>query len=302
MDPVGALLSVGALGSILYAIIEGPSLGWTSKEVVALGSVGMILTFIFIQWERRTEHPMLPIEFFQNRGFSLGLIAITLAFFVMFSFMFTQMLHFQLVRERSAFESALRFLPLPLGLMPMAANSDRFCERFGNNNVVSFGLFLIGAAMMIFTTVGVESEYWTLAVIFFLVGMGMGLTMAPSTTMVMDSIPHDKAGVGSATNDASREVGGAFGIAIVGSAVNEIYQRRMVVPEGLESHSSVVSESFPAAIRIGGELLAQGNSLGLELIENAKFAFVEGMTGAAAVSAIVAVLNAILVKLYMPSR
>ena len=78
----------------------------------------------------------------------------------MFSFMFTQMLHFQLVRERSAFEAALRFLPLPLGLMPMAANSDRFCERFGNNNVVSFGLFLIGAAMMIFTTVGVESEYW----------------------------------------------------------------------------------------------------------------------------------------------
>ena len=302
MDPVGALLSVGALGSILYAIIEEPSLGWTSKEVVALGSVGMILTFIFIQWERRTEHPMLPIEFFQNRGFSLGLIAITLAFFVMFSFMFTQMLHFQLVRERSAFEAALRFLPLPLGLMPMAANSDRFCEKFGNNNVVSFGLFLIGAAMMIFTTVGVESEYWTLAVIFFLVGMGMGLTMAPSTTMVMDSIPHDKAGVGSATNDASREVGGAFGIAIVGSAVNEIYQRRMVVPEGLESHASVVSESFPAAIRIGGELLAQGNSLGLELIENAKFAFVEGMTGAAAVSALVAVLNAILVKLYMPSR
>ena len=153
-----------------------------------------------------------------------------------------------------------------------------------------------------FTTVEVETEYWTLGMIFFLIGMGMGLTMAPSTTMVMDSIPHDKAGVGSATNDASREVGGAFAIAIVGSAVNEIYQREMVVPEGLEIHSNVVSESFPAAIRIGGDLLAQGNSLGLELIENAQFAFVEGMTGAAAVSALVAVLNAILVKLYMPRR
>ena len=151
MDPVGAFLSVGALGSILYAIIEGPSLGWASNEVVGLGVLGIVLTFVFVQWERRTEHPMLPIDFFRNRGFSLGLIAITLAFFVMFSFMFTQMLHFQLVRERSAFEAALRFLPLPLGLMPMAANSDRFCEKFGNNNVVSFGLFLIGAAMMIFT-------------------------------------------------------------------------------------------------------------------------------------------------------
>jgi MFS family permease len=220
----------------------------------------------------------------------------------MFSFMFTQMLHFQLVREKSAFEAALRFLPLPLGLMPSAANSDKLCERFGSNNVVSVGLAIIGTAMLIFTTVDIGTAYETLALIFFLIGVGMGLTMAPSTTMVMDSIPHDKAGVGSATNDASREVGGAFGIAIVGSAVNEIYQREMVVPNGLESYSGVVSESFPAAIRIGNELVAQGNMLGMELIDNAQLAFVEGMTGAAAISALVAIVNAVLVKLYMPKR
>ena len=302
MDPMGAALSVAALGSVLYAIIEGPSLGWTSPEVLGLGAIGMILVFVFVRWERRTEHPMLPMEFFRNRGFSLGLIAISLAFFVMFSFMFTQMLHFQLVREKSAFEAALRFLPLPLGLMPSAAFSDKLCERFGNNNVVSVGLAIIGTAMLIFTSVDVGTTYETLALIFFLIGVGMGLTMAPSTTMVMDSIPHDKAGVGSATNDASREVGGAFGIAIVGSAVNEIYQREMVVPSGLESHSGVVSESFPAAIRIGNELVAQGNMLGMELIDNAQLAFVEGMTGAAAISALVAIVNAVLVKLYMPKR
>ena len=300
MDPVGGALSVGALGFVLFAIIEGPSLGWTSAEVLTLGFTGVVLSFLFVWWERKTEHPMLPIDFFQNRGFTLGLVAISLAFFVMFSFMFTQMLHFQLVRERSALEAALRFLPLPLGLMPSAANSDRLCERFGSNNIVSLGLAIIGAAMVIFTTVGVGTPYWTLAVIFFLVGVGMGLTMAPSTTMVMDSIPHDKAGVGSATNDASREVGGAFGIAIVGSAVNEIYQREMSVPAGLESNSALISESFPAAIRIGNELLAQGNLIGAELIENAQLAFVEGMTGAAAISAITAFVNAVLVKLYMP--
>jgi MFS family permease len=267
---------------------------------LTLGFTGVVLSFLFVWWEKKTEHPMLPIDFFQNRGFTLGLVAISLAFFVMFSFMFTQMLHFQLVRERSALEAALRFLPLPLGLMPSAANSDRLCERFGSNNVVSLGLAIIGTAMVIFTTVGVGTPYWILAVIFFLVGVGMGLTMAPSTTMVMDSIPHDKAGVGSATNDASREVGGAFGIAIVGSAVNEIYQREMSVPAGLESNSALISESFPAAIRIGNELLAQGNLIGVELIENAQLAFVEGMTGAAAISAIVAFVNAVLVKLYMP--
>ena len=302
MDPIGASLSVGALGLILYAIIEGPSLGWTSSRVLGLGSIGLILTFIFIRWEKSVAHPMLPMAFFSDRGFTMGLVAISLAFFVMFSFMFTQMLHFQLVRGHSAFDAALRFLWLPLGLMPSAANSDRLCERFGNNNVVSFGLSLIGVAMLVFTSVERETDYAVLAAIFFLIGIGMGLTMAPSTTLVMDSIPHDKAGVGSATNDASREVGGAFGIAIVGSAVNEIYQREMEVPIGLEAHSEVVSESFPAAIRIGNELLAMGDELGQELIVNAEFAFVEGMTGAAGISAMAAIINAVLVKLYMPSR
>jgi hypothetical protein len=91
------------------------------------------------------------MDFFSDRGFTMGLVAISLAFFVMFSFMFTQMLHFQLVRGHSAFDAALRFLWLPLGLMPSAANSDRLCERFGNNNVVSFGLSLIGVAMLVFT-------------------------------------------------------------------------------------------------------------------------------------------------------
>jgi len=300
MDPIGGALSVGALGSILFAIIEGPSLGWLSTEILVLGATGVVLSFLFIWWERNADHPMLPIDFFQNKGFTLGLVAISLAFFVMFSFMFTQMLHFQLVRERSALEAALRFLPLPLGLMPSAANSDRLCERFGSNNVVSTGLAIIAVAMLIFTTVGVDTPYWTLALIFFLIGVGMGLTMAPSTTMVMDSIPHEKAGVGSATNDASREVGGAFGIAIVGSAVNEIYQDEMVVPIGLESQSTLVSESFPAAIRIGKELAAQGNTLGIELVENAQLAFIEGMTGAAVISAMVAIVNSIIVKLYMP--
>ncbi len=302
LDLMGAVLSVGAIGSILYAIIEGPSLGWTSGEVLALGFTGSLLTIVFISWEVRAEYPMLPIEFFGNRGFTMGLIAISLTFFVMFSFMFTQMLHFQLVRGHTAFDAALRFLPLPLGLMPMAANSDRICGRFGNHNVVSFGLALIGTAMMIFTTVDPNTDYQTLALVFFLIGMGMGLAMAPSTTMVMDSIPHDKAGVGSATNDAGREIGGAFGIAIVGSTVNGIYQSKMVVPEGLEMHREVVLESFPAAIRIGSDLIDQGSSLGMELISNARFAFMEGMTGAAAISAFVAFVNAILVKLYMPSR
>ena len=184
-----------------------------------------------------------------------------LAFFVMFSFMFTQMLHFQLVRGHTALEAALRFLWLPLGLMPAAANSDRLAAKFGSNNVVAAGLTLITLGMLIFTTVEVDTDYYVLALIFVLLGLGMGLTMAPSTTLVMDSVPSDKAGVGSATNDASREIGGALGIAIGGSVLNEYYQRSMSLPEGLEHLGAAPVESFPAAMQIGGELVAQGTCL-----------------------------------------
>jgi len=296
LDLFGSLLSIGALLSILYAIIEAPNVGWTSTETLGIGALGILLTLAFIKWERTTEHPMLPINLFKKMGFTMGLLAISLAFFVMFSFMFTQMLHFQLVRGHTALSAAIRFIPLPMGLMPAAANSDKLVAKFGNNNVVAIGLSLVCAGMLLFTTVEVNTEYLRIALTFFILGLGMGLTMAPSTTLVMDSIPEDKAGVGSATNDASREIGGALGIAIGGSVLNQIYQDNLVVPEGMESYSAILTESFPAAMRIGLEM---GN---VELIANARLAFMDGMVGSAMVSAGVALITAILVKLYMPEK
>jgi EmrB/QacA subfamily drug resistance transporter len=300
LDAIGSLLSIGALVCILYAIIEAPNAGWTSPETLGVVALGIVLALAFIRWERSTEYPMLPIDLFSKMGFTMGLVAISLAFFVMFSFMFTQMLHFQLVRGHTALEAAIRFLPLPLGLMPAAANSDKFVAKFGSNNVVATGLTLITAGMLLFTTVEIDTDYVRIALTFFLLGLGMGLTMAPSTTLVMESIPEDKAGVGSATNDASREIGGALGIAIGGSVLNEYYQRNLVVPEGLDS--SGLTESFPTAMRIGLELMADGNMLGAELIANARLAFMDGMVASAMVSAGIALMTAILVKLYMPGK
>jgi len=124
----------------------------------------------------------------------------------------------------------------------------------------------------------------------------MGLTMAPATTLVMDSIPADKAGVGSATNDTSREIGGALGIAIGGSVLNEYYRRNLIIPEGLEIQSAILTESFPAAIQIGLEM---GN---VELVKNAQLAFVEGMVASVYVAAAIAFIAAILVKRFMPKR
>tara|TARA_B110001454_G_scaffold193452_1_gene194372 strand:- start:326 stop:994 length:669 start_codon:yes stop_codon:yes gene_type:complete len=214
--------------------------------------------------------------------------------------MFMQMLHFQLVRGHSPLSAAIRFLPLPFGLMPAAANSDRLVAKFGRPNVIATGLCLVAVGLSLFTLVNIDTSYLQIAATFFLLGLGIGLTMAPSTTAVMDSIPESKAGVGSATNDSSREVGGALGIAIGGSVLNEIYQSTIVIPASASEKSAIIQESFPAAMTVGQQMLAAGNLDGALLIASARESFIEGMVGACIVAAIVALLAAIIVKLKMP--
>lgn len=298
LDWMGALLSVIALGSLLYGIIEGPSLGWSNLHVLTAFVVFFITGVAFVQWQLKAEHPLLPMEFFSQRQYSIGLMAIALAMFVMFSFMFMQMLHFQLVRGLSPLEAAIRFFPLPLGLMPAAANSDKFVAKFGRRKVITFGLCLVAAGMMLFALVDRSTAYAQIAVTFALLGLGMGLTMAPSTTAIMEAIPHNKAGVGSATNDASREIGGALGIAIGGSILNQIYQSSLVIPESLVSYKDILMNSFPSAMRIGAENGADGALL----IASAQDAFVEGMVGSCYITAAVAILAAIIVWTMMPDE
>ncbi len=300
LDLVGAILSVISLASLLYGIIEGPTLGWLDIEVLGSFAIAIITGIAFVMWQNKTEYPLLPLEFFKNQKFTLGLVAIALAFFVMFSFMFMQMLHFQLVRGHSALSAAIRFFPLPIALMPAAANSDKLVAKFGRPNVITTGLILVAMGLFLFTLVEVETSYWQIAATFALLGMGMGLTMAPSTTAVMDAIPESKAGVGSATNDASREIGGALGIAIGGSVLNEIYQNTIAIPNSAMGNSGLIESSFPAAIKIGSQMLASGNMEGADLIASAKEAFIEGMIGACIVAGCVALVAAFLVKWKMP--
>ncbi len=300
LDMFGAILSVLTLGSLLFGIIEGPSRGWSDYSVMGAFAISLISGLMFVYSQKKAEFPLLPLEFFRNHRFSIGLLAIAMAFFVMFSFMFMQMLHFQLVRGHSPFEAAIRFFPLPIGLMPAAANSDRLVAKFGRSNVISVGLSLVATGLFLFTTVTIDTSYIQIAATFFLLGLGLGLTMAPSTTAVMEAIPESKAGVGSATNDASREVGGALGIAIGGSVLNEVYQSNIVVPDSLSAQSGVISESFPAAIRIGQNMLDNGNQDGEILIQSARESFIEGMVAACIVAGIVAMAAAIIVKWKLP--
>ncbi len=296
LDLVGAGLSIIALASLLYGIIEGPSKGWTSVEVLASFATATVAWPLFILWELRSPHPMLPMRLFARRGFTTGNAAIGLAFFVMFAFFFGMTQYLQFVRDYSALQAGVRTLPLAAGLILAAPRSDALVKRIGTPGTVTVGLLLVSVACLGLSFIGMETPYWTMGLGFLGLGLGMGFTMAPATTLIMDDVPAHKAGVGSAMNDTSREVGGAFGIAILGSIINETYQRNVVVPDGLATGALDPTASLGNALVLGKLAGSQA------LIDSARLAFVDGVTLAYLIGAVVALATAIIVRIWMPRR
>ncbi|MGH9005534.1 MAG: DHA2 family efflux MFS transporter permease subunit, partial [Acidimicrobiia bacterium] len=223
LDPVGAVLSMVGLGALLYGIIEGPNHGWTDPLTLAWGVGGIAILVVFGLWERRTRHPMLDLGFFRSPIFSSAAGAITLIFFAMFGtfFLFTQYL--QLVLGYGTLEAGVRMLPMAFTMMVAAPSSARLVERFGARRVVTIGLSLVAVALLLLSTVAVDTPYWRLVLNLMVMAAGMGLSMAPSTTGIMASLPLGKAGVGSAVNDTTRELGGALGVAVLGSLLASQY-------------------------------------------------------------------------------
>src|SRR5947209_592439 len=217
LDLVGAGLSMAGLGAVLYGIIEGPVQGWTAPATIGPILSGVAVLLVFGVWELRTEYPMLDLRFFKNPTFSAATAAINMVFFAMFGTFFLLTQYLQLVLGYSALEAGVRMLPMAFMMMVAAPASARFVEKFGSRKVVSSGLLIVALGLLLLAQSDVATPYWHLVLAIVTMAAGMGLSMAPSTTGIMASMPLRKAGVGSAVNDTTRELGGALGVAVLGS-------------------------------------------------------------------------------------
>ena len=225
LDPVGAGLSLVGLGALVYGIIEGPELGWTSPQVLVAYAAAAFGLVGFVVWERRSPHPMLPLTLFKDRRLSVGSAVVTVAFFIMFGLFFLFTLYLQFVRGYSPLSAGLSTLPLAVALVAIAPRSAMLAERVGTGTVMATGFVLVSAGFGVFAVmVGPSTPYILLAVALVLLGAGMSLTAAPATGSIMSAVPQAKAGVGSAINDTTREVGGALGIAVLGSIASAVYR------------------------------------------------------------------------------
>ncbi len=294
LDPIGALLSIVGLVCIVWAIIEGPGQGWTQPSTLAYFFVGVAFVAGFIGWELHTDHPMLDVHFFANPRFSAASTAVTLVFFALFGAMFLQTQYLQFVLGYTALQAGLRIAPISLVLMVAAPLSARIVERVGTKIVVASGLAVVSVALVILSFATVTSGYGPVLASMLIMGIGMGMTMAPATESIMGSLPRHKAGVGSAVNDTTRQVGGALGVAILGSLLASSYASSLG-PDVPAAAKASVGAALNVARQLGGE---QGASLAAA----AKSAYVDGMGVGVLVAAGVALVGSLVALAFLPSR
>jgi EmrB/QacA subfamily drug resistance transporter len=299
LDPVGAALSIAGLATLVYGIIEAPRYGWTNVHTLAAVTIAAVLLATFIAWEFRNEHPMLQISFFRNPRFSAANVSITLVFFALFGTIFVLTQYLQFVLGYTPLQAGVRVMPIAT-MIVAAPVSARLVEKFGTKAIVAIGLSLVATALWLASTVGPTSGYGLVAIVLPILGIGMGLTMAPATESIMGSLPLAKAGVGSAMNDTTRQVGGALGVAVVGSVVSSSYTGAIAPAlHGLPAPAvAAASDSIGAAFAVS----RQAGPAGAPIFEAAKTAFTHGMGSGALVAAIVAGVGAVVALFFLPSR
>jgi EmrB/QacA subfamily drug resistance transporter len=300
VDIPGLLLSAAGISTLVYTVIEAPSWGWTSARA-ALGFIlAAALLAAFASWERRSTHPMLDVSVFANRRFSGGSLAVTAGFLTLFGFIFVITQYFQFIKDYTAFQSGVRLLPVAISIALASVLGPRLVERVGSTVVVAGGLGVFATGLAWASTVDAGTPYDQIAMQMLLLGGGLGLTFAPATEAIMGSLPADKAGVGSAVNDTTREFGGTLGVAIAGSIFASVYSGHLgasAVLTGLPTEA--MRHSMAVAHTVIQRLPAQQAGRVRDAVDQA---FLDGLQVSTLVCAGIALGAAIVVGWLLPAR
>jgi len=223
LDLPGQALAIIGLGTLTYALIEANHFGWTSALILGLFATAAIATGLFVWVELRSSSPMLDLTFFRNRTFAAAATVAGLVSFGMFGVFFFLTLFLQNVQGYSAFQMGLRSLPMTGAIILTAPVAGNVAGRIGPRIPMTVGLALVGVGMLLMERITPGMPYSALWWNLLMMGIGMGLVMAPMTAAVMNAVPRRRAGMASATSNASREVGGVFGIALLGAIVTHFF-------------------------------------------------------------------------------
>jgi MFS transporter, DHA2 family, multidrug resistance protein len=300
VDPVGVALSIAGLVSLTYGIIRGGEHGFGEVQSWGAIALGLIILTTFIWFERRSDHPSLDVRLFREPRFSSAVAAVGLVFFAAMGTLFFLSFYLQLVRGFTPLQAGLLFTPFAVAQLIFAPLSASMVKRFGPRAVCATGLALVAVALAGFGTLQPTTPIVVLMALTFIQGVGMANVMPPATESVMSSLPREKAGVGSAVNNTIRQLGGALGVAVLGSVLSAVYRGQIsddlkaLPAQAHDVAKESISGTYGVAERLG--------PAGKGLINAANDAFVSAIHWAAFGSAIVAVVGIVVVLVWMPRR
>ena len=299
---VSIILSASGLVFLVFGIITAGEYGWFTTEILVVFAIAAALLSGFVLWERKASTNMFPLEFFKNRSFLGSTIALTLASFALMGSVFFFSQYFQSVQGYSPLETGLAMVPLNIFVLIFTLYSVRVDQKIGAKLTISIGLCLIGIGLLLFGfTAAIDTSFLISIAVQFFIAVGLGLVMSPGTNVIMNSIPTGRAGVGSAMNDTTRQIGGALGIAVLGSLVNSVYAAKIAasqtisgLPEQIGLH---VHNSLQAALIAASEL---PESTASEVIFYVRQSFLDGLVQSVVIAAIILFIAAIINLIILP--
>ncbi|MGH6654035.1 MAG: DHA2 family efflux MFS transporter permease subunit [Actinocrinis sp.] len=306
LDPAGVLLSMAGLVVFVYGVIHGGDTGqWGKPAVWGPLVIGLALTVLFVVWERSSDHPALDVRLFSNRPFSAAVVSVALSFFAMMGSLFFLTFYLQSVRGYTPLQAGLWTLPFAAAQVIFSPLSASVVRRFGARTVSFSGLLLISIALALYQLIDVHSAMWVYGLIAALQGTAMALVMPPATTTVMTSLPREQAGIGSSINNTVRQVGGALGVAVLGTILTSAYRGHIQPALTGAGVPAAVAHQVSGSIEATQGFIAQSASANpkvLQLVTPADQAFVHALHITTLVGAGVGVLAALLVLAWLPRR
>jgi EmrB/QacA subfamily drug resistance transporter len=306
LDIRGLLLSASGMGALVFSVIEAPNWGWGSGPTIAGFAVGVLLLAGFAAVEGRIRHPMLDVRLFRNLRFTAASGSVAIAFFALQGFIFLVTQYFQFVKNFSPFGTGVRLLPVALSVGASSVVGTRLAVRVGNKAIVTTGMLLFGGALLWISTASRTTGYGVIAAQMLVLGTGMGLTSAPATEAIMGAVSKEKAGVGSAVNDATRLLGATLGVAVIGSVAASLYSSRLTstLPRGLPSQAASAAQGSVGGAVEAAHRVAQAGFVGVahQLNDAGVLAFLHSFAGGCLVASGVALVGAVVAAIWLPAR
>ncbi|QIJ65449.1 DHA2 family efflux MFS transporter permease subunit [Streptomyces sp. JB150] len=301
LDLEGAVLSVLGIGTLLWAIIEGPVKGWSSTPVLAAFGAAAVLLVAFLVRERTAREPMLPLSIFAHRRLAVGNVLVFLGLLSLLGALFVLVQYLQFVLGYDAGETGLRIAPTALVILIAAPLASFLGQHLGTRWLAAMGLVFAGVSLLILATTGDGDGYGRVLTAMLFLGFGAGFIIGPTSDAIVGSLPDDDLGVGSATNSAAVQLGAALGVAVLGSLLSGTYRAELkdsaagaALPE---QALTTAEDSVGAALAVADHLPGQA---GQALTEAARSAYVSGMTPSMITGAVVAAAGVVVALLLFP--